>query len=37
MLKFIDYVTKENFKENVLQVQSQLGDDFLKKGFDGYQ
>lgn len=37
MLKFIDYVTKDNFQENIIQLQNQLGEDFLKKGFEGHE
>jgi hypothetical protein len=36
MSTFLDYVSVENFKENILQVQEQLGQELFKKGFENF-
>lgn len=37
MLNYLKYVTKENYKENLMQVADKLGEKFLKKGFEEYK
>ena len=35
-MKFLDYVTQENFQENIQQIQEKLEENVLKEGFKGY-